>query len=60
MVGTGMLWFFGSEVLGFLVFFVFLVFCSVRLGLRGFMGCTWDSWAISFWDAGFLSFSLFH
>ena len=47
------LWFGGSW------FFGFLVFCSVWLGLRGFLGCTWDSWAISFWDAGFLSFSLF-
>ena len=66
MVGTGMLWFFDSAVLGSW-FFGLLVFCSVGLGLRGFLGCTWDSWAFSFffflfflfWDAGFLSFPLF-
>ena len=40
------LWFFDSAVLGSW-FFGLLVFCSVGLGLRGFLGCTWDSWAFS-------------
>ena len=38
-------------------FFGFL-FCLLRA--EGFPGGMWDSWAISFWDAGFLSFPFFH
>ena len=55
MAGTWMLWFFDSEVLGF------LVFCSVGLGLRGFLGCTWNSWTFSFFSGtqGFSLVSLF-
>ena len=57
MVGTGMLWFFDSEVLGFLVcWFLFgwiraEGFPGVYVGLLGFF--------FLFWDAGFLSFPLF-
>ena len=58
MVGTGMLWFFDSEVLGFLV--CWFLFCWIRaegfpgvyVGLLGFF-------LPFFWDAGFLSFPLF-
>ena len=46
------LWFGGSWSFGL------LVFCSVGLGLRGFLGCTWDSWAFSFFS-GMQGFSLF-
>ena len=62
MVGTGMLWFFGSEVLGFW-FFGFL-FCLIRaegfpgvyVGLLGysFLGCRVFSLFLSF--VGLLDF----
>ena len=48
------LWFGGSWSFGFLGF----LFCLNRTG-GFFLGCTWDWWAISFWDAGFLSFLSF-
>ena len=48
MIGTGMLCFGG-----------FVLFCFVLLGLRGLLGCAWESWVLSFWGTGFfLSFSL--
>ena len=62
MVGTGMLWFFDSEVLGFLV--CWFLFCWIRaegfpgvyVGLLGFF---FSFLFFLFWDAGLLFSLLF-